>query len=181
MTLPHESAFLAEIIFQAKLVSHAVDRLNETIDNPSKKSDSVALWSAIQSILISSGNISKILWPKKQYRERGESLKKLLKVDSDNPLKIRKFRNKFEHYDDLLDNLFKGETSCCYTDLAINPSLPLLTDSGVDLSFLSTKKSCHRGYNTFNHTLELHGEILDFKELFSAVKEIRRKCESLFA
>lgn len=180
MKLPLQGAFLTEIIFQADLFLHAVERLNDATDNSSKKDDNIGIWSAIQSILISSSNISKIFWPKRKYRERGEYLRKLLEIDSDNALKNRKFRNIFEHYDDLLDELFEGKNSCSYTDLAINPSLPLFTDSGVYLSFLSIKKSCHRGYNTFNHTLELHGEILDLKSIVDAVKEIRRKCESLF-
>lgn len=57
MKLIQEGAFLSELIFQAELVSNASQRLLNSED----EFDKASLWSAIQSILISSGNISKIL------------------------------------------------------------------------------------------------------------------------
>lgn len=124
----------------------------------------------MQSILISSGNISKILWPiKLKYKERGEQLRKLLKIDSESVLKSRTFRNKFEHYDELLDDFFKDKDIYSYTDLAMNPSLSS-----------SIGKSCHRGYNSYNNTLVIHGEILDLNDIVDAVEQLKLKCESLF-
>ncbi|MEM6687154.1 MAG: hypothetical protein AAF617_15340 [Bacteroidota bacterium] len=164
MKLIQESVFLTEIIFQADLVLHSYERLKKSVD----ESDNLGTWSAIQSILISSGNISKILWPKRKYKERGEELRKLLNIDSKCILKSRKFRNKFEHYDDFIDDYFKNKTSYSYTDFVMNPSLQL---SG---------RSCHRGYNTYNNTLLIHGEMLDLNEILETVKNVRLKCKSLF-
>ena len=87
MKLIQEGAFLKELIFQAELVSNANERLLDSVDEFNK----TTLWSAIQSILISSGNISKILWPTKKYKERGEKLRKLLKIDSESVLRNRIF------------------------------------------------------------------------------------------
>ncbi|WP_422350640.1 hypothetical protein [Flagellimonas sp.] len=166
MKLIHEGTFITEIIFQAELVLHAVDRLKDSSDD----FDKVAVWSAIQSILISSSNVSKILWPmKKKYEERGKQLRKLLRVDSECVLKSRKFRNKFEHYDDLIDDFFEGNNIRSYTDLAMNPSLS---------SFIG--ESCHRGYNTYNNTLVIHGEILDINDIVDVVKQVKLRCEGLF-
>ena len=131
--------------------------------------DKIAVWSCIQSILISSGNISKILWPLSKYKERGKQLRKLLKIDSESDLKSRKFRNKFEHYDELLDIFFKDKDIYSYTDLAMNPSLSS-----------SIGESCHRGYNSYNNTLVIHGEILDLNVIVDAVEQLKLKCESLF-
>jgi len=157
-------AFLSELIFQAELVSNA----NQRLLNSKDEYDKTALWSAIQSILISSGNISKILWPSMKYMERGEQLRKLLNIDSESVLRNRKFRNMFEHYDELLDDFLKDKNTCSYTDFAINPFL-----SSIGLS-------CHRGYNTFDNTLVIHGEVLDLNEIIDAIEQIRLKSKSLF-
>lgn len=165
MKLFQLGAFITELIFQAELVSQAHKRLKDSVD----EFDKIAVWSAIQSILISSGNISKILWPIRKYKKRGELLRKLLKIDTESILKSRKIRNKFEHYDELLDDFFKDKNICSYTDLAMNPSLSS-----------SIGESCHRGYNTYNNTLVIHGEILDLNDILDAAEQIKFKCESLF-
>ena len=165
MNLIREGAFITELIFQAELVSHSHERLKDSADD----FDKIAVWSCIQSILISSGNISKILWPISKYKERGKQLRELLKIDSESVLKSRKFRNKFEHYDELLDDFFKDKNIYSYTDLAMNPSLSS-----------SIGESCHRGFNSYNNTLVIHGEILDLNDIVDAVEQLKLRCESLF-
>lgn len=61
MKLIRVGAFVSELIFQAELVSNSYERLKKAVDD----FDKTAVWSSIQTILISSGNISKILWPAK--------------------------------------------------------------------------------------------------------------------
>lgn len=164
MELIHETAFISEIIFQTKIISHAVERLNK-ID----EEDYISTWSSIQSILISSGNISKILWPIEKHEKRGKHLRMLLKIDNDDILKSRKFRNVFEHYDEKIDNIFQKNDLSTYIDFAMNPSLNS-----------SIRSRCHRGYNTFNNTLMIHGEILNLKEIVKEVNKIRTDCENMF-
>ncbi|MCA0960211.1 hypothetical protein LCL86_14225 [Muricauda ruestringensis] len=165
MKLIRFGALISELIFQAELVSHSHERLKDSVDD----FDKTAVWSSIQSILISSGNISKILWPTSKYQERGRELRKLLKINSESVLKSRKFRNKFEHYDELLDDFFKDKDIYAYNDLAMNPDLGL-----------SIGEACHRGYNSYNNTLVIHGEILDLNDIVEAVAKVKVKCESLF-
>jgi hypothetical protein len=161
----HESIFTSEIIFQAKLVLLAVEQLENSIEGSNK----IKIWSSIQSILISSGNISKILWPKKKYYERGKQLRALLNIDENCILQNRTFRNKFEHYDDLIDEFFEEKNTSSYVDLAMNPSMTFFGP-----------RTCHRGYNTSNNTLVIRGETLELNDVINAVKEIKTKCESLF-
>ncbi len=165
MNLHQLGAFLTEIIFQADLVENASNRLKDSID----EFDNIGTWSAIQSILISSSNISKILWPKRKYAKRGEELRTLLKIDSKCILKSRQFRNIFEHYDDFINDFFEDKGSYSYTDFVMNPSLQ---------SF--GMQSCHRGYNTFNNTLIIHGKVLELNEIIDRVNEVRHKCKNQF-
>lgn len=165
MKLIEEGAFLSETIFQADLISHADERLKKSVG----AFDNIGVWSAIQSILISSSNISKILWPLNRYKGRGQELRELLGIDSRSVLKSRKFRNILEHYDNFMSDFFESKNSYSYTDFAMNPSL---RSFGME--------SCHRGYNSYNNTLVIHGEILDLNSIIDAAKEIKLKCKSLF-
>ena len=160
MNLLQESIFLSEIAFHSDLAQRGAEHLfaiNENVDK-------IEVWSSVQSILIAAGNISKILWPNKKYKERGKKLRELLNVDSNSVLRSRKFRNLLEHYDELIDDLFANHPTASYIDFAMNPSM----------SFSGRK--CHRGYNSFNNTLVIRGQILDLNVLLKAIKDIKLKC-----
>lgn len=159
-----EMAFVSEILLQTRIAKRADERLqiaNENLDN-------IEVWGAIQSILIATGNISKILWPSaKTDKPRGEILRQLLKLKENNLLSERKFRNHFEHYDSRLEDFFKRQcnSNIHYIDLAMNPSL-----SGRNL------RNTHRGYNAFNNTLLYRGDLLDLNELKKALNDIHEAC-----
>lgn len=160
-----EMAFVSEILLQTRIATRANERLkiaNENLDN-------IEVWGAIQSILIATGNVSKILWPSaKTDKPRGEILRQLLKLKENNLLSERKFRNHFEHYDSRLEDFFKrqGNGSIHYIDLAMNPSL-----SGHNL------RNTHRGYDSFNNTLLYRGDLLDLNELKKALNDIHEACK----
>jgi len=65
-----QMTLLDEIALQAQIAIRAFERLNAE----ENKFDEIEIWGAIQSILVTSGNVSKILWPCKKYRTRGKFL-----------------------------------------------------------------------------------------------------------
>jgi hypothetical protein len=159
-----EMVFLSEIVLQSKIALRAGERLQAADNNL----DRVDVWSTIQTILIAAGNISRILWPgNKKYGERGENLRKLLNIESENLLSDRRFRNHFEHYDERVEDWYTNTPSAVYTDLAMNP----------DLYGTSYTKSYHRGYNTYNNTLVFRDETLDLAALLNAIKRIQESCK----
>jgi hypothetical protein len=155
--------FLGEIVLQSKIAQRAAERLqvaNESFDH-------TEIWCSIQSILVATGNISKILWPNKKYEKRGERLREILKVEKDNPVNNREFRNLFfEHYDEMVEEWFKHQPNGVYIDLAMNPSL---SESGTN--------NTHRGYNSFNNSLVFRGKSLDLTAILKALDEIRNNCK----
>jgi hypothetical protein len=161
MTVLQEMVLISEIVLQSKIVHQAADRLQATHDN----FDKVEVWCSIQSILIAAGNVSKILWPRQKYKDRGERLRQMLNVNENNLLSDRKFRNHFEHYDERIEDWFNNQSSAVYTDLAMNPSLrgPMTTKD-------------HRGYDSFKNTLIFRGESLDLNEVVNALEEILDNC-----
>lgn len=157
--------FLGEIVLQAKIAKRSAERLEATKDN----FDHIEVWCSIQSILGAAGNISKILWPPdKEYKMRGQRLRQMLKVEDGNALSNRKFRNNFfEHYDARIEEWSISNQSGVYIDVAMNPSFP-----GRNLN-------SHRGYNSFNDTIEFRGETLDLKKILNAIEELRNNCKGL--
>lgn len=160
----HDLIFLSEIVLQSKIASRANERLAQTRDS----FDNVETWCSIQSILVSGGNVSKILWPTyKKYQERGERLRQILNVKDNNPLSNREFRNHFEHYDSRIEDWFSKRSGGVYVDLAMNPSI-----NGREL-----EKFHHRGYNSFNNTLIFRGELLDLNEILNALEDLSNNCK----
>ena len=157
----HDMILITEIQLQAKIAQRAAERLLATHDN----FDNVETWCSIQSILVAAGNISKILWPNKKYEIRGERLRQWLKVENDNPLSNRKFRNHFEHYDERVEEWFNNKSGGVYIDLAMNPSLR-------SQFFNDPPLNTHRGYNSFNNSVVFRGETLYLDELLTAISDI---------
>lgn len=159
-----EMVFISEIVLQAKIVKSAYEHLQLNDSN----SNHIETWRSIQSILVATGNISKILWPHNSYKSRGVALRNMLNINIDNPLSNRKFRNHFEHYDERIEKWFDESNSSSYIDLSINPSLRQLFPNNTN----------NRGYNSFNKTLIFRGEIFDIKEILNEIDFIINKCKN---
>jgi len=156
-----EMALVGEIALQVKLAEIAGENL-------SSASTSVEYWSAIQSILSASANVSKILWPaRKERRARGEYLRDLLNVDEGHLLSGRKIRNSFEHYDERIEDWFEEHETASYCDLALEAQVPGL---------LMPPKFSHRSYDQYTCDLKFRDEKINLQELFSELAKLREKC-----
>lgn len=156
-----------EIVLQARIAQKASERLKVAYN----KADKIEVWSSIQSILGSTANVSKILWPaRQQYKDRGIRLRQILKVQDDNILSERKFRNYFEHYDEQIDGWFENQDGGLYEDLSMNPSLRTIWDDDLP-------PRGNRGYNSFDNTVVFRGEILNLNKVFKALEKLIENCK----
>ncbi len=158
-----EMVFISEIVLQSKIAELAAKRLSTIKDN----FDHIEVWSSIQSILVAAANVSKILWPQKKYAIRGERLRELLKVDDNNMLSDRSFRNHFEHYDERIEDWFKKQSSAVYCDLAVDPFKSILGNFPTNH---------HRAYDPLTQTLTFRDESFDLAAVLKELKEICIKC-----
>lgn len=110
-----EMILLDEIVLQSQIAQRAAEHLRTTHDS----FDNIETWCSIQSILVAAGNVSKILWPSHKYKLRDEKLRQLLKVEENNPLASRKFRNHFEHYDERVEEWFEVNSKGVYEPVLI--------------------------------------------------------------
>lgn len=159
-----EMVFIAEIVRQAKIAKRAAEHLQATRD----RFDEIEVWLAIQSILVATANVSKILWPsRKSSAARGKTLRKLLNVDDRNMLFDRRFRNHFEHYDTRIEEWSEKNPSAVYMDSIIDPFKSIWGSNPVNRN---------RAYNPLTRTLTFRGESVDLAALLNLLEEIRHKC-----
>src|SRR5690606_38979019 len=124
----------------------------------------IEIWGSLQSVLVASGNVSKILSPSKECRTRGKLLRDYLNIPYKHILPPIIFRNHFENFDERVEERFNKIPYGVYEDRAMNPSLPPVFDD--------REQMCQRGYNTFNHTLLFDGKVLDIQALINALKDL---------
>ncbi len=95
------NAFLLQIVDQALFTIIAYEELESALSISSV----TRVYYCCQSFLVATANISKILWPDKKYKQRGDTLRNLLQIDNRSPLYSRDVRNDFEHIDDRIEKL----------------------------------------------------------------------------
>ena len=159
--------FLGEIKYQSQFAAKAAERLVTRGDSH----DPIELWSAVQSILIAAGNVSKILWPPRpRSAPRGAMLRVLLDIDENNALSDRSLRNHFEHYDERIEDWLSSTHSSVYIDQII----------GLPPGFLRDfPQNAHRSYDPSTQMLKFRGESMSLESILRALDEIRQKCRMI--
>lgn len=169
MTLPdsrHDlmlQVFLGELLYQSQFAAKAAARLS-----PDAPHEPLEIWSAVQSLLIAAGNVSKILWPvRSQSAQRGALLRTLLAIDGNSVLSDRTLRNHCEHYDERIEDWFSSPQSAVYEDQAIG-TLPR--------GLLDRPQNAHRHYDPRTQVLTFRGESRNLAVLVRALDDLGSKC-----
>jgi hypothetical protein len=125
--------FRDEVELQCRFVVMAYERLQQAHDTLAEKAEAnrdrwrevgrgfvqefnVEAWFALQNLLVSAANISKLLWGSKG-KKAGErqDLRDLLGVEDTSPLHSPDLRNDFEHFDERLTAYFVNESRKAYS------------------------------------------------------------------
>lgn len=108
--------FLSQIESQCKYAINSLKKIDRCMQSVKMDDD---LWQELQSLMISLGNISKILVPvKDKYKSRGERLKKTLDINDSFAILKRNCRNYFEHFDERIEE-WALKNSKGYIDMVI--------------------------------------------------------------
>ncbi len=111
--------------------------------------------------MVAVGNISKIFWsPNHKYQKRGEELRKSLSIKDDSPIKPRKFRNSFEHFDERLENWATSSKRHNFVDSNIGPSNMIAGINPED--FL-------RNFDPTSWTLTFRGDKYELEQVIEAI------------
>ncbi len=139
------------------------------LDAALKTDDMDRVWYSAQSLLIAVGNVSKLLWPPRpNVPKRGETLRASLGVPDSSPLRLRTFRNHFEHFDEQLEDWAKSRKS--FVDSNVGSINKI---AGLDPSdFL-------RNLDTGQCAVTFRGDTYLLKPVVSALRELHVTAHAL--
>lgn len=162
-----EKLFLGEISKQSDFAFKSVNILKQGL----KENNIDLVWYSLQGFLVSVGNISKIIWPLDKYKQRGDHLKNLLGLDDKSCLKLRYFRNVFEHFDERLDDWGNKNKNKVFIDSNLGDMNTFI--AGVD-------NSCFlRNFDPQKGILSYQNKEYNIQEVVLEINEIYKKIESL--
>lgn len=131
--------------------------------------DDGRVWCCIQGLLVTTANISKMLWPSKpEAKERGKRLRELFRVEEDSLLKDRKFGNHFEHFDERLDTWSKSQKDGSFS----------LMDGWISYSgvqFSGEPETLLRIFHAEDLTLTFYGERYELGAVIDAISNLQEK------
>ena len=153
--------FVNEIFKQCCFAEFAIEDYKKALNN----GDYYRLWYSIQALLISTANISKIIWGRsRDCCDRKKKLAGKLNIDFCSSLKSRKFRNHFEHFDERLEEWAKTSRRQNYVDWITSPRSGI---TGLDLS------DCFRWYISNENKIRFRGEEYDLTGVEQSIIELK--------
>jgi hypothetical protein len=162
-----DELYLREIVIQSSYAEEAWRAAQESLSS----NQSGRFWIHLQTILISVGNVSKILWPSAsgKHKERGSRLRHKLEILDDSMLKNRSFRNHFEHFDERLQKWFDSPRPAGFGDRNIGSTN--VFNGGVN------KPHWLRNYNPVEAELYFAGEAYNIKQLMVEIALVKTSAE----
>ena len=155
--------FRREIERQCKFAIIAREQIKTGLLN----SDLDIVWYAIQNFLVAVGNMSKIFWPiNPKYENRGKELRGSLGIQDNSPIQPRNFRNRFEHFDERLEEWATSSKRHNFVDSNIGPASKIV---GID------QEDFLRNFNPTNWTLTFRGDKYELKPIIKAIDELYPK------
>jgi len=158
--------FLNEVVIQCRFALMSMSNLRAAL----RRGDTIWVFHSAHSFLIFVANVSKLFWPDRKTiykqpdaRTRGDELRRELEVTQKTPIKDRKFRNHFEHYDDRIQEWAASSVRRNYADMNIMPPGAI---SGIDINDFM------RNLEPNTLTLTFHGESYNLLDAESEIKRI---------
>ena len=157
---PHvTTVFKSEVRRQSKFALMAADDLKTSLE----QQDQDRIWYAIQVILVSVGNLSKLFWPSKT-RTR-DDLREEYSLSDDSAIAPRNFRNHFEHFDERIE-AWANSSSQMFIDSNVAPPGMI---SGIDSSeFL-------RNFDPESYAVTFRGDLYPLKPVLEEVNRIHEQ------
>jgi hypothetical protein len=170
------SLFYREVAQQARFALRAADAMElgptVVLDDSVPRDDIDALleltqeakdafWSSVQSFLVASANVSKLIWGR-----WGDALRGPLGVRDDSPLKDRRLRNHFEHFDERLAKWADTDPMGVFIDT---------NTVGADDLKVAPTVHFQRNFDPDRYALTFQDEVYDLRPI---IEELRRLHEA---
>ena len=179
-----EDLFMGELHRQCIFALMAYEGLTKSLEL-TKQADTDKLdrfWYSIQAFMVAVANVSKILWPYAPFGSelpaetstRRERLRNLLSLEESSPLKPRKFRNHFEHYDFEIEEWAAKSKDRMVVDSNIGP---------LDLSpgITPGPVAYMRNFDPVKYTLIFTDEEFQIREVVKAINDLVQKIKGNYS
>jgi hypothetical protein len=152
--------FQKEVERQCRFALIAIQDLEQAL----QVGDLDRLWYSVQAFLIAVANISKLLWGSNpsSEKERAE-LRASLSLSDNSPIRSRKFRNHFEHFDERLEQWATSSKRHNFVDQNVGPPSMIV---GVD------PEDFLRNFDTENFAVTFKGEVYELRPVINAIRDI---------
>lgn len=122
--------FQSEVERQCEFALSSAVNINDSLQNLGNENANTQLWFFVQSFLISSANVSKLLWgSNKSIAESRKPLRDSLNITENTFEEIRNLRNHFEHIDERIEKWASSSERRSFVDSNIGPTNMIV---GVD-------------------------------------------------
>lgn len=146
-------------------------------------------WYFIQTAILYSGNVSKLLWPSyrkkrgkdgkysftpehKKYIKERLILRETLQINKNSTVKNKRLRNSFEHIDERMEE----HNFILFADKNIGNSVMNINITGITEE--EQRKKMFRFYNSETSELLFYGESIIIKDLYEDMIDIRNKIKA---
>lgn len=157
--------FQLEVERQCQVAMIALQDMEEASAN----SDGKLFWYSVQGFMVATGKVSRFLWPEQpRLPERGRALRASLGVPEDSPLKDRTFIERFEYYDDRLEEWHELSEEHRFFDSYTEP-LDVLAETRMGDRF--------RGYELEEEALLFGGDSYRLGPVATALEELATRAK----
>lgn len=170
--------FIKEIKRQCEYSFISLKNLEDSIKN--KETGAQIVFYNLHNLFTNLGNISKILYPSKQYRSRGRDLREILQIKEDSQFDSRKernvlrnYRNIIEHYDEYFEDWYKKGDNSNIIDSTVGPDNMIVINgkkpkylrhfNPYEFKFIHLDRE-YKMQEVINETYAIYNKILELKE-----------------
>lgn len=171
--------FLDELKNQCEYSFISLKNLENAVND--KESSAQIVFYNLHNLFNNLGNISKILYPKKEYRTRGRDLRELLQIKEDSQFDsrkernvLRRYRNIMEHYDEYFEDWYNKGDNSNIIDLTVGPENMIIINNNkpkylrhfnpYEFKFIHLDRE-YKMQEVVNETYEIYNRILKLKEV----------------
>jgi hypothetical protein len=179
-----EDLFMGEINRQCIFALMAYDGITKSLEL-TKQADTDKLdrfWYSMQAFMVAVANVSKILWPyaplgselPSETSTRRERLRNLLSIEESSPLKPRKFRNYFEHFDFEIEEWAAKSKDRMLVDSNVGPL-------DLNSSITPSPVAYMRNFDPAKFTLIFRDEEFQIREVVNAINDMLQKIRASYS
>jgi hypothetical protein len=160
-----------EIYTQSNYALMSIQYINDILNNLHKQNATNQLWYFVQNFLVSTGNISKLLWGARETTShQRKPLRESLNISDDSILKSRAIRNCFEHFDERIDSWWDSSERKIFIDSNIGSTNMIV---GLDpQEFL-------RNFDTDSMTITFKGDAIEIKPVVDELLKLNKIAHKL--